>query len=237
VKQEPSIIHLREVDARKVEHDWAWPRENGAAIAANWARRTADKPKMFNGRVFVLRQMSIDGDCARCGYAEVDFRDFISWIDMGFPDDTIANGFAAGALMGSDGAFICGVMGKDTANAGRVYFASGTPDLDDLRSDGSLDLGESLLRELVEETALAPHEFEITNEWILVRTWPTYAFIRYVKARVPAQVLAERIRANIAKQKDPELDDVVVIHGVNDISEKAMPVYVQRFFQWHFGRG
>ncbi|MFX5960907.1 hypothetical protein ABTE72_19340, partial [Acinetobacter baumannii] len=75
-------------------------------------------------------------------YFDVDFASFLAWRDWGFPDRDVFNGFGMGALRAADGAFVLGEMGGHTATAGRVYFPSGTPDLDDVR-DGRLDIPAS----------------------------------------------------------------------------------------------
>ena len=88
-------------------------------------------------------------------YFETDFASFLAWRDWGFPDLHVFNGFGMGALRCSDGAFVLGEMGQHTSNAGRIYFPSGTPDLDDV-VDGAVDISGSVARELEEETGLVP---------------------------------------------------------------------------------
>ena len=56
----------------------------------------------------------------------------IAWRDWGFPDRAVRNCFSAGAIRASDGAFVLGVMGAQTANAGKIYFPAGTPDPSDV---------------------------------------------------------------------------------------------------------
>lgn len=214
--------------------EWAWAERNRDLIAANWKRRTADKPKMFNGRVLLLHHVEFEQDLCRNTYFETNYADFVAWIDSGYPDKSIANGFAMGALRGSDGAFICGVMAAHTTNAGRVYFAAGTPDLSDLRPDGTVDLASSLTRELIEETGLQDGEFHVDDEWIIVPRWPTIALLRMVTLPMTAEEGAGFIRANIAKDPEPELQDVRIVRGVADIDPKTMPLFLQSFFEWVF---
>jgi 8-oxo-dGTP pyrophosphatase MutT (NUDIX family) len=230
------ITRVASVEGRCEPMEWRWAAENRDRIQANWVRRKAEKPKIFNGRVLVVQHLDLALDACRMIYAEVDFTDFLAWLDLGHPDRTIANGFAAGALQGSDGAFICGVMAEQTANAGQVYFASGTPDRSDLRQDGSVDLASSLTRELFEETGLPDDVFHVADDWVVIRCWPAIALIRYVTVAEPADRIAERIRANIASDDEPELSDVRIIRGPDDIDPKTMPQYLQHFFRWHFAQ-
>lgn len=229
---ELAIRRVSRIEARCVPMDWAWAAENRDLVEASWKRRTADKPKMFNGRVLLLRNVEFEQDLCRNTYFETDYADFVAWIDSGYPDKSIANGFAMGALRGSDGAFICGVMGSQTTNAGRVYFAAGTPDLSDLRPDGTVDLAMSLTRELAEETGLQEGEYHVDDEWIVVQRWPTIALMRMVTLPVTAEEGAAMIRANIAKDPEPELQDVRIIRGKADIDPKTMPLFLQSFFEW-----
>ena len=236
MNREEQITRVARVEARFEPMAWPWAERNREAIAANWQRRVEDKPKMFNGRVLLLRGLDLTPDICRNTYFEVDFADFIGWIDMGNPDPTIANGFAMGALRGSDGAYICGVMGGDTANAGRIYFPAGTPDRADLLPDGTVDLATSLTRELFEETGLSEGDYHVDDGWIIVHRWPSVALMRMVTLPVPAEEGAARIRAAIAAQDEPELSDVRIVRGPGDIDPKRMPLFLQSFFTWSFAQ-
>ncbi len=228
------IRRVSRVEARYAPMEWTWAEQNREFIENNWKRRTADKPKMFNGRVLLLRHVEFEQNLCRNTYFETDYADFVAWIDGSYPDRSIANGFAMGALRGSDGAFICGVMGTHTANAGRVYFPAGTPDLSDLRPDGSVDLPTSLTRELVEETGLSEGDCHVDDEWIVVQRWPIVALLRMVTLPITAEEGADQIRANIAAQMEPELQDVRIIRGMADVDRKVTPLFLQSFFEWTF---
>jgi len=236
VRGELAFYRVSRVEACCRPLDWAWPKQNRAFVEENWKRRTAGKPLMFNGRVLLLQDVAFEQGLCRSTYFEVDYADFVAWIDKGYPDPTIANGFAMGALRGSDGAYLCGVMGQGTTNAGRVYFPAGTPDPTDLRPDGTVDLATSLTRELAEETGLAEGEYRVDDEWIIVQRWPTIAFLRMVTLPVTAEEGAATIRANISRQKEPELQDVRIICGPEDIDRERMPLFLQSFFEWVFAQ-
>ena len=130
-----SIVRLERVEARVEPYEWAYARENAAAIASHWATLSAGKPAMFNGRVMLQHRAAIHDGVFEAGYFETDYAAFLAWRDAGYPGPVIRNGFAMAALRASDGAFLCGKMGDHTANAGKVYFAAGTPDRDDARPD------------------------------------------------------------------------------------------------------
>ena len=235
MNREVTITRVASVEARCTPTRWAWSQENQAVIETNWADKLARTPRMFNGRVLLLSTVEISDERCRATYFEADFKDFLAWRDLGYPDPSIGNGYAMAALQGSDGAFVCGIMGRHTANAGRVYFPSGTPDLSDLQPDGSVDLATSVTRELAEETDLPPHLFDVSEAWVVVRQWPAVAFMRPVRFREPADTVAERIRAAIARQDEPELADAAVIRGPQDIDPATMPLTVQTFLRWSFG--
>ena len=92
-----------------------------------------------------------------------------------------------------------GRNGPHTANAGRIYFPSGTPDLDDIR-DGAVDIPGSVVRELEEETGLKPGDYRSDAHWHCVFTGPAVAMIRLLHVDMPGEALRARIEANLALQ-------------------------------------
>ena len=125
-------------------------------------------------------------------YFETDFASFLAWRDWGFTDQSVRNAFPQAALKAADGAFLLGVMGAHTANAGHIYFPSGTPDPADVDGD-RVDIGASLTRELREETGLDAGDFTVDPGWTAVFDGPRIALFRIVRSAEPAAVFRERI--------------------------------------------
>ena len=158
---------------------WSWPfaMQRRAEISAHFAGKQREKPQIWNGRVLLARNPVFTGSGFRAGYFETDFASFLAWRDWGFPDRDIFNGFGMGALRCADGAFVLGEMGQHTANAGRIYFPSGTPDLDDI-SDGTVDMAGSVAREVAEETGLTAADYRADAHWDCVVSGASVAMIR-----------------------------------------------------------
>ena len=151
------------------QHSWPFAAARAADTAAHFTKAQRAKPKLWNGKVLLARNPRFADDRFSADYFETDFASFLAWRDRGFPDRDVINGFGMGALRASDGAFVLGEMGSHTANAGRVYFPAGTPDLDDIR-DGAVDIPGSVAREAEEETGLKPADYRAGADWCCVDT-------------------------------------------------------------------
>jgi hypothetical protein len=213
---------------------WPWPfaEARRAEIAAYFADKQRENPALWNGRVLLGRNPVFAGDRFGASYFETDFASFLAWRDWGFPDSSVFNGFGMGALRCADGAFVLGEMGQHTSNAGRIYFPSGTPDLDDIR-DGTVDIPGSVARELEEETGLVPGEYEIEPDWHCIYTGPAVAMIRLLRINMPGDVLRGRIEDNLALQRQPELSAIHLVRGTHDFTP-AMPRFVTAFIAAQF---
>jgi 8-oxo-dGTP pyrophosphatase MutT (NUDIX family) len=210
---------------------WSWPfaAVRRADIDAHFAAQQREKPKLWNGRVLLGRNPVFAGDRFSASYFETDFASFLAWRDWGFPDKDVFNGFGMGALLCSDGAFALGEMGEHTSNAGRIYFPSGTPDLDDISGD-AVDIAGSVARELEEETGLTAAEYCSEPHWHCVSTGPAVAMIRILRVDLPGETLRARIEANLALQPSPELAAIHLVRRAGDLNA-AMPRFVTAFIE------
>jgi 8-oxo-dGTP pyrophosphatase MutT (NUDIX family) len=225
----PAIHRVTHLDLKC--NAWAWPfaAQRSADIDAHFALQQAEKPQLWNGRVLLGRNPVFSGDRFSADYFEIDFASFLAWRDWGFPDNSVFNGFGMGALRGSDGVFVLGEMAAHTANGGRIYFPSGTPDLDDLR-DGAVDIPGSVAREVEEETGLTATDYRADEHWDCIVSGAMIAFIRMLNVDMPGEALRAKIEANLASHQSPELAAIHLVRGPADFTP-AMPVFVTAFIE------
>jgi 8-oxo-dGTP pyrophosphatase MutT (NUDIX family) len=221
---------------------WDFPRTHADAIAAIWQEECRARPRLFDGRVLLQHSAAIAGGVMQATYFETGYKPFLSWLRLGCPGEDagtarVRNGFAMAALRAADGAFLLGRMAAHTANGGQVYFASGTPDLGDVRADGTLDLAGSVLRELSEETGLNADEGRVTEGWTAVMDGHRVALMRPVTVDLPAAGARLLMLSRIAAQPQPELDDIVIIRDASEVAAHAtsMPRFMQCYLAHMLG--
>jgi 8-oxo-dGTP pyrophosphatase MutT (NUDIX family) len=228
----PVIHRVTTLDLSFRPRPWPFAEERRADIDAHFAIKRREKPQLWNGRILLARNPAFTGNRFGADYFESDFASFLAWRDWGFPDRDVFNGFGMGALRGCDGAFVLGEMGGHTANAGRIYFPSGTPDLDDL-SDGAVDIPGSVAREVEEETGLTSADYRAGAHWDCVVSGAAIAMIRVLNVDLTGEALRAAIEANLARQDQPELSAIHLVREASDLTA-AMPRFVTAFIEKEF---
>jgi 8-oxo-dGTP pyrophosphatase MutT (NUDIX family) len=228
----PEIHRVATLDLKVRSFAWPFATERRKEIDAHFAAKQREKPELWNGRVLLGRNAIHADDHFSADFFETDFASFLAWRDWGFPDAAVFNGFGMGALRSSDGAFLLGEMGAHTANSGRIYFPSGTPDPDDVR-DGRLDLAGSIVREVAEETGLDAADYTMDTHWSCVFAGPSIAMIRTLQVELTGEALKARIEANLAGQTKPELHAVHLVRSRSDLLP-VMPRFVSAFLEARF---
>jgi len=228
----PIIHRITTLDLAVRPIVWPFAEERRAEIAAHFAEKQRERPKIWNGRVLLGRDAVFTDGNLSATYFETDFASFLAWRDWGFPDKAVFNGFGMGALRASDGAFVMGEMAQHTANAGRIYFPSGTPDLDDV-TEGTLDIPGSVVRELGEETGLTTADYWAEPDWHCIVAGASIAMIQVLNLSVPGDVARARIEANLAREAEPELSAIHLVRGLDDL-RPSMPRFVTAFVEQQF---
>ena len=226
---EVSVVPLDDVAFAFASHEWPFARERQAEIAAHFAAQQAQTPALWNGRLLLANEWSVAAGRMRGTYFETDFADFIAWRDWGFPDRSVTNCFAMGAIRTADGAFVLGVMGAHTANAGKIYFPAGTPEPQDV-VDGHVDLIGNIAREVAEETGLTDADFTPEPGWTALVDGQRLALIRVLRTHALADSLQARIRAHLASERHPELDDIRIMRSRADF-DPMMPDYMVAYLE------
>ena len=233
----PSIETVDELNFVREDFVWEFEHTQAHLIDMHWGKLCADKPLLFNGRVLLMHRGEVVEEAGKRVFRgacfETDFKAFIAWRDFGFPDPQIRNFFAMAALVSADGAFMLGEQGGHTANAGKIYFAAGTPDPDDLNGN-ILDLAGSSLRELREETGLLPDQVRLAPQWHVVFEGPRIACMRIARCVNDAATMQDDMLVFVASDKEPELDRLYPVRSATDIHDELMPAFTQRYLRWAF---
>jgi 8-oxo-dGTP pyrophosphatase MutT (NUDIX family) len=226
----PRIVPIDRLDVAYAPFRWPFAEARGGDIAAHFETQRQATPQLWNGRVLLMRDFAIADGALRGRYFETGFADFLAWRDWNFPDPAVVNCFAMGALRSSDGAFLMGVMSETTSNPGRVYFAAGTPDPDDLRGD-TVDLAGNVLREIAEETGLTAADLTMAPGWHAVVDLPRVAVMKPVAVPFSAAEARERMMRHLASEAESELSDIRVVRSASDL-DKAMPRFITAYLAY-----
>ena len=231
----PPVIHrVSQLDLGFQPWRWPFAEARRGEIDAHFALKQRETPEIWNGRVLLGRDPDFTGDRFRGSYFETDFASLLAWRDWGFPEAGAFNGFGMGALRCADGAFVMGEMGRHTANAGRIYFPAGTPDLDDIR-DGAVDITGNVAREIEEETGLTAADYRPDPHWDCVVAGASIAMIRILNVDLPGEAVRARIEATLAAQHQPELAAIHLVRAASDLTA-AMPRFITAFIEQQFSK-
>jgi len=223
-----AVQHVERLDLTIVPRSWPFAQERRAEIDAHFAQLQRRKPKIWNGRVLLLHDHSLERNVLRGAFLETDFASFVAWRDWGRPD-AVQDCFGAAAVEAADGGILLGVMAEHTINAGQVYFPCGTPDPSDI-AGATVDLESSTRRELTEETGLNSGDLVAAPGWTLVRLPGQLALIKTMRSALTGTALQAVVAGHLARQSEPELAGVRLASSPADL-DPAIPEFVQAFLR------
>ncbi|CAN7513381.1 NUDIX hydrolase [Devosia sp. LjRoot3] len=223
-----SVLPINGVDIRFVPGAWPMPDDLRASVSGRWAAMLEANPHIWDGRILgVSPPIMGDDGILRSEAREDAFSAFLTWREVGFPEMGIRNLFGSALIVSADGFLVLGVMGEDTANAGRIYPPGGSLEPRDVLEDGRVDVARSTEIELEEETGLKVADARLGN-LIAVLDGPRVSVGRAFHFDATAEELLTEIRGTLDKQEHRELADVVAIRRASDAAGRGQVMPIRR---------
>lgn len=231
ISDETQLLSIRDAVYQLEEGAHPFEAQNEPAIDAGWIKRVAQKPRLFDGEAVLgisheIRDGVLHARCRKIRYATL-----LHWLATP-PDparaDSYVHIYAWAALISSDGYALMGRMGDHTANAGRIYFPSGSFEPSEF-VEGVCDIAGNMRREVKEETGLDLGEARAEPGMLLFSGARTRALIRIYRFDEKAGDLRARIMTYLAQAADDELADIEYF-GPGE-TDPGMPTGAQAFMR------
>jgi 8-oxo-dGTP pyrophosphatase MutT (NUDIX family) len=203
---------------------WDYALRHKVAIAAHWQKARIERPKLFDGTIYLMGNYSLDESVLAGTLFPVDFKSFLYWREQGFPECGVRDAFGASVIRSSEGYVLLGRQSAGNLNAGLAYPPSGMIDGDDVRG-GSIDIDASIARELGEETGLAARELTRVPGFVVMSLPPWLPIAIEWRSSRPAEELRERMLAHVRREAEPELEDVVIARSPADLEHLNVQAY------------
>jgi 8-oxo-dGTP pyrophosphatase MutT (NUDIX family) len=212
----------------KVESDaWAYAQTNTEAIDAHWVQAKQRSPKYFNGVVHLVQDIRCEGDRFDASLVRTDFKSYLYWREQGFPEAGVLDGFGSALIRSSDGHIILGRQRKGNVNSGLAYPPSGFIDEQDIGANGSIDIVESVVREVTEETGIEAGALIKGEGFHLTRSGAQLSIAVAFRVPISTPELVRFVERKIASSRDSELEAVIPVASRRDIQDLAMPRYAR----------
>ena len=226
-----AIVPVRSAIVRLDPGPHPFERANAAAIDENWRAETEANPALFDGKVVLLSSLTYaDGRLEGLCHI-IRFATFMLWRKTR-PLGSAEHAYAHAMPVTSDNALILIRMAGHTVNAGRAYFAAGSFEPQDFH-EGMADIDFNMLREVREETGLDLSGCERDPIYHLRSSEGASVIFRRYYLNEPAETVAERIRAFVAAEVEPEIEGPVIVRGPSDLPVD-MALHIPAMIEWHF---
>ena len=87
---EPAVegrcIRIQRCTLRVGTDAWPFAKAHAREIAAYWQQAVAERPKLFDGTIFLLQEAALQADAFRGTFVRADFKSFLYWRETGFRD-------------------------------------------------------------------------------------------------------------------------------------------------------
>jgi 8-oxo-dGTP pyrophosphatase MutT (NUDIX family) len=216
-------VPIRSLDLKLRPGTWAFAEAEKTRILEHWRKLTGGNPKIWNGDVLICTNVDLQKAGLKGDFLKTDYASFVAWRDWGWPDKTVCNIFGSAAVLSADRAVLYGRMAGHTLNAGKIYPPGGSLEMIDVKTDGSVDVMGSIVRELEEETGLKAADAE-RGELLAIFDERRVSVAQVFRFAYTAAALAARVRQYLRSAHEEELSDIEIIDSSSHC-DSAIPPY------------
>ncbi len=206
---------------------WSFAAHHRTEIDAFWQEETTKNPSYFNGTVFMMLQGAIAQGVFQGDLIPVEFKAFCYWRAKVQDDQSARDCFGSAVVITSDGALMLARQSAGNINAGLTYLPGGFIDQRDVSHDCQIGIRESVLRELAEETGLVQETFKVRSNYLITQIGRQVSIGVVIDVKLTSDELNEQIRAFLASEEQPELEEIVFIEQPQDLALYDVPAYTQ----------
>ena len=217
------------------DRPWSFVAANRAAIDAHWAKRSAETPGFFNGVVYMMVGCEFRNKEFRAQFRPVEFKSFLYWRETGYPDPSVWDAFGSALIRSVEGHVLLGVQSTGNLNTGLAYLPGGFIDPRDVDEHGRIDIAANVRREIREETGLGDGDLDQVPGFIVTQMGAHVSIAMELASTLRAHDLRQKILGHIAADQQPELSDIVIIEGRDDVVPETMPEFTAVLLMFLFG--
>lgn len=226
------MIHILDDTALVLSADpLPFEAQNAAHIDVFWEQAFAANPHLWNGVFYMFSDVRIENNVL-CGNAHrTDFATFLYWRDHR-RDKAVTHITGTTLPVTADNILLAIKMSKHTANAGRIYFPSGSFDNDDLVR-GEFDVVRNFSREMAEEIGLEVRPEWLHGPFVASQMDDIWEVTRVMKLPMDFDAIEKHWQRHRAAGGDDEIECLVPIASSLH-APKEMPLFAQELSRYYF---
>ncbi|MET0431459.1 MAG: NUDIX domain-containing protein [Hyphomicrobium sp.] len=203
---------------------WSFAETFAREIDAHWQKATAANASYFNGVVYLIGDLRIDESELSATLIRTNFKSYLYWRSLGYPETGVLDGFGSALIRSSDGQFLLVMQRPGNVNYGYAYLPSGFIDEKDVLANGTVDISRSVEREVEEEIGEAGRRLQREDGFFVARSNAQLCFAVPFYLPMTAEAFAAELEQHNATTDDPELEAVVPVARLEQLDGlKTLP--------------
>lgn len=199
---------VRELSCSVTRYAWPLESKHSVEISNHYRRALRANPRLYNDTILLARGWGIRLGQFRAEFFQTDFASYLYWRKHASEDRRVVNCSPAAIIISQDEQFLLATTSSLEGNSTKLCLPGGMPEPRDMQGS-RLDLQDTLFRELAEELGVAKSQVSLLPGWYIVAGTSWIVVLKPMKCSIDAHVLSIQIRKYIARQRNPELIDVL----------------------------